>query len=409
MVVVGLSACGLIRGTLSVAATPGLSLADAPVHVTVSGAASGALVTVTATQIGLDGVVWRSSAQFRADGHGRVDLDRARSTKGSYTGVDGSGLLWSMTDPVTAPLDDMLSAPVNGSSSLTFVATSAGRRTGAATVQRTLKAAGVTVQPLDLSDAGFVGAYAAPAHAAPGPAVVLWGGSEGGLSTYGDATMFASHGIRALALSYFGSPGLPKNLEKIPVEYFEKAVAWLNAQDGVAQGRVVVDGTSRGGEAALLTGLHDPLVAGVISMVGDDSVGEATNSDGQGLPASAWTFGGKQLPWSPFLLNSSVPKARIPVASIPVPIFAACGQDDGVQRNCAFLQDLIKRRGHHTGDAFHIFPGVGHEIGANWPYESGNYVGAEEESFGVTAQADEAVRVQLWPMILHFIEGIPKR
>ncbi|HEY2791477.1 MAG TPA: acyl-CoA thioesterase/bile acid-CoA:amino acid N-acyltransferase family protein [Micromonosporaceae bacterium] len=400
----GLTGCGLLPSNLSISAGPTVTLVDEPVHVTVAGAAAHANVTVTATEIGEDGVVWSSHATFKADAHGRVDLNKVAPISGSYTGVDGGGLLWSMTDPLTAPIDDMLQAPAEGTASLKFVAASAHRRSGRVIVRRTQRSAGVTVTT---PDADFVGAYAVPADAPPGPAVVLWGGSEGGLSTYGDATMFASHGIRALALAYFDDSGLPKDLKKIPIEYFELAVSWLASQPGVEPGKIVIDGTSRGGEAALLTGLHDPQVAGVISIVGDDSVGPATNTDGDGLGASAWTYDGIPLPYSPSMVNEGQASALIPVAKIPVPILGACGLDDGIQRNCLFLQDLMKRRGKHAGDRFFVFPGVGHEIGANWPYESGNYVGAEEVTFGVTAAADQKVRMQLWPAILNFIKNIP--
>ena len=38
---------------------------------------------------------------------------------------------------------------------------------------------------------------------------------------------FASEGVATLALAYFGMPGLPRTFERIPLEYFAKALSWL--------------------------------------------------------------------------------------------------------------------------------------------------------------------------------------
>ena len=72
------------------------------------------------------------------------------------------------------------------------------------------------------------------------------------------ARMLAAHGYPALAVAYFGVPGLPQNLSAILLEYFERALGWLAAQPGVDPARLVVLGGSRGSEAAELLAVHDP-------------------------------------------------------------------------------------------------------------------------------------------------------
>ena len=52
---------------------------------------------------GLSHVVWTSSASYRANADGVVDLHRAAATGGSYTGIWGMGLLSSMVPVGTAP------------------------------------------------------------------------------------------------------------------------------------------------------------------------------------------------------------------------------------------------------------------------------------------------------------------
>ncbi len=67
---------------------------------------------------------------------------------------------------------------------------------------------------------GMVGVYFQPPHTdRPKPAVLMLGGSEGGLQPTLLAKMLAVHGYPTLRLAYFDAPGLPRYLDKIPVEY----------------------------------------------------------------------------------------------------------------------------------------------------------------------------------------------
>ena len=63
----------------------------------------------------------------------------------------------------------------------------------------------------------------------------MLGGSEGGLGAGAArvARAIAEHGYAVLQLAYFGAPGLPKQLQLIPLEYFKTAIDWLAAQPGV--------------------------------------------------------------------------------------------------------------------------------------------------------------------------------
>lgn len=62
----------------------------------VAGLRSKQLVTMKARSTDDKGVLFHSSATFRADGNGEIDLERDSPLRGSYTGVDRMGLFWSL-------------------------------------------------------------------------------------------------------------------------------------------------------------------------------------------------------------------------------------------------------------------------------------------------------------------------
>ena len=71
-------------------------LFDEPVQVKVTGLRSRQVVTMKARSTDEKGVEFSSSATYRADGSGEVDLERDPSLSGTYIGVEPMGLLWSM-------------------------------------------------------------------------------------------------------------------------------------------------------------------------------------------------------------------------------------------------------------------------------------------------------------------------
>lgn len=69
---------------------------DDPVQVKVAGLRSRQVITMRARSTDEKGVVFSSSATYKADGSGEIDLQRDPSLGGSYTGIEPMGLLWSM-------------------------------------------------------------------------------------------------------------------------------------------------------------------------------------------------------------------------------------------------------------------------------------------------------------------------
>ena len=61
--------------------------------------------------------------------------------------------------------------------------------------------------------------------------------------------MFARCGIAALGICYWNVDGLPKELVRVPVDPFEKAILWLKNK---GYEKIIMYGISKGAELVLL-------------------------------------------------------------------------------------------------------------------------------------------------------------
>lgn len=187
------------------------------------------------------------------------------------------------------------------------------------------------------------------------PAVVAFGGSNGGMLPMARfAHGFASEGYPALALAYFKEPGLPTDLQDIPLEYFAKAIRWVQRQPGVDPKKIVLLGISRGGEGALLIGATYPkLVHGVIAFVPSHEVNPG------------WTYRGRHV----------TPYRFIRVERIRGPILTASAGRDEVWSSSVHTEQIEQRLEDHHFRYPHErldFPKEGHFLSAGaarviWP------------------------------------------
>jgi dienelactone hydrolase len=150
----------------------------------------------------------------------------------------------------------------------------------------------------------FVGKYFVPKGKSNLPAVIVLGGSGGGLNWSEQvAAVLASRGFAAIAVAYFdyrGRWGLPKGLANIPLELFEKVVQWLQAREEVDQQSISIVGISKGGELALLLASYfpqyfDKVVAYVPSLYVFQGI-----QIGETEKVSSWSYQGKPLAFVPY-------------------------------------------------------------------------------------------------------------
>jgi dienelactone hydrolase len=397
----GVAGCGSSARGISIRVTPGTSLSDEPLHVVVTGLPPRKPVTLALRSTDAAGVGWRSGAKFIADAAGRVDLDTAPARAGSYTGVWGSGLLVSMHyetkefhiywwDGKTLRFE--------------LSARSGGKTVATTTFERKRGELSVRTRDLTLAENGFIGEFAAPKTGGRHPAILAFGGSEGGNGETLHAALLASHGYPTLSIAYFGEPGLPSELDRIPLEYFRRALEWLRRQPGVDTKHIVTLGISRGSEAALLLGVHYPkLVHGVIAAVPSD----AAICGYPDCSYPAWTLGGKALPYTTDFDNPAPtdnPAAVIPVERIKGPIFLACATYDEIWVSCRYSAAIQRRLDSHHFPYEHVLytaaPPAGHLVGALLPYEPGFVAYNLGTELSV---ANEKAREQIWPKLLAFL------
>ncbi|MDQ6709350.1 MAG: acyl-CoA thioesterase/BAAT N-terminal domain-containing protein [Candidatus Dormibacteraeota bacterium] len=369
-----------------------------PFKITLGGLSAHQRVTIRARTTDAQGYVWTSTATLDADASGKVDLGNAAPISGSYHGADAMGLFRSMAPTSAGSLG--IFHPVKDGERVALTVELDGKVVSSEAVERLWVDPHVVTRHEELSDQGFLGVYQAPAdNGTRRPAILVFGGSEGGLSGTLTAGLLASHGYPALAIAYFGAPGLPKTLSNIPLEYFVKALTWLRAQPGVDPAHVFTYGVSRGSEAALLLGVHYPdLVQGVIALVPSDVSLCSLSCDG-----AVWTVGGKPLPYthefnSPHPTDD--PNAEIAVEKINGPVFLDCGGVDRLWRSCDYADAIITRLVEHHASQKHVllsYPDGGHGVGALVPYLP------VTDSDGVTREDNPKAREQAWPRLLDFL------
>ncbi|MGN8084466.1 CMD domain protein [Ralstonia sp. 22086] len=302
-------------GTLALSVTPADDLIDVSRSIVVTGLAPGAQVGIVAQTRRGNGVLWHSRAAFVADAQGTVDLTRDAPVSGDYTGVSAMGIIWSQR-PEDGTAREVFPLAATEPLTTTLTATANGESVHASFVQR-LAAPGVTRHDVRAPDneEGLVGTLYLPdpyAHPGPRPAVLILNGSGGGINEP-RAALYASHGYAAFALAYFKAPGLSDYISNTPLEYFERALAWLRKRVAPLHDFVAVSGQSRGGELALLLGATFPeAVSAVIGYVPGAVVHSGQNAadPAVGREGPTWLYRGQPLPhlwegnrtasWAPF-------------------------------------------------------------------------------------------------------------
>jgi len=389
--------------------TPANALLEDRLHVSLDGVPPGQDVTI---RVEGDGSIWRSSAVFRSDGTGHVEV------------ADPMRLVWSATGerPPAGPRPST-------AQEWTFTADVAGRAVATQTVVRRAVAEGVRLVPV--RERGLVGTLYVPPGAGSHPAMIVLPGSQGGIpAASSHAGGLASRGYVVLGLAFFNAEGLPPLLQNIPLEYFATAVEWLKAQPGVDPTRIGVMGTSRGGELALLLGATYPaafrvVVANVPSHVvwpglSDDSDTPAWTLNGQPVAgvATRFTMADREISSRERFLRrlqdpAAVAPAEIAVERIAGPVLLFSSKDDQLwpsDLSCARIVERLEahRFAHHV--EHHSYEQAGHMIARPFVPTSDvrqvrvHPVSKRPVMMGGTPEGQARANEQAWATLLTFLE-----
>ena len=262
-------------------------------------------------------------------------------------------------------------------------------------------------------------------------------GSGGGLSEP-HAALYAAHGYGALALAYFRAGHLPENLIRVPLEYFERAIAWLEARSDIDSDRLAVGGASRGGELSLLLGSRFPQFKAVVANVPSSIVYGGVGPTAEAYLEPAWTHGGEPVPFFtsrrgrvddfapepgvPFALTplflrgleeeDLVREVSIPVERINGPVLLISGKDDAMWPSTHYSEMVMSRlseRGHPFADQHLAYEGAGHIIGQPWVpttvFASAHPLAKTLYAYGGTAKGSADARADVWPKTLAFLDA----
>lgn len=278
-----------------------------PIEIRSEGHLPGERVEITAHLTDDCQLEWISHGHFVADCKGAIDLATAPSESGSYIGLDPSGLFWSMSPDGSGDRSKLLSSnapehqigrPQYPIDKPVVISLSSRGQSSQATANAVIEvrhlAVGIGVE--ELASGRLRGkVYRWEDRTKQRGAILVLGGSGGGIEQR-FAPALASLGYDVVCLAYFAYSDLPPSLCEIPLEYFGECLAWM--QGALSPKAVAVQGTSRGGELALLLASEFvEEIAGAVGVVPMFCVTPGWTSES--VECSAWSLKGKALPYPP--------------------------------------------------------------------------------------------------------------
>jgi dienelactone hydrolase len=283
-------------------------------------------------------------------------------------------------------------------------------------------ACGADVIKMEVAENGLVADFYRSSDRTNGPCILALGGSEGGKPRNPFLDGLARKGYPILAVAYFKEPGLPESLEMIPLEYFDKAIEWLQQHARAKEVGIVAVGGSRGAELALLLASSRSAIKGVVAISPSSVVWNGMPKEPPMVVCSSWSSGGKPVPFMPVDLSRDIfrevtaggfhavyqffqgelaKKDRVSQASIGVerihgPVLLASGDADEIwpaqEMGEAICSRLKEKRFKYKYE--HLkYPDAGHTL-------------SETLMMGGTVEGNRKARIDLNEKTLAFLEAL---
>eukprot|EP00112_Aurelia_sp_Birch-Aquarium-sp1_P004401 Seg1498.1_Seg1498.2 transcript_id=Seg1498.1_Seg1498.2/GoldUCD/mRNA.D3Y31 product="Bile acid-CoA:amino acid N-acyltransferase" protein_id=Seg1498.1_Seg1498.2/GoldUCD/D3Y31 len=217
--------------------------------------------------------VFESYGQYIADSFGEIDLTRDASFGGTYKGVDGMGLFWSM---VPAPYERKgsrftawdVATPLKFnvqlySGHITSLENILEEPLATKAILRTYLSE--NVERIEVAVGRLRGTLFVPKGNKRLPGVLDMFGGHGGLLEY-RAALLASHGFVTFALAFYAYKDLPSSFIGLDLDYFIEAVEWFSRHQRVCQNGIGYIGVSYGAQVALQVSSECNLVSAVVAI-----------------------------------------------------------------------------------------------------------------------------------------------
>ena len=252
-------------------------------------------ITLHAYRRNWEGLIY-SFARFKTDSKGQIQLNKDKPILATYSGVDSLGIFWSMTKPTYTNEELPFEIKNLKLNTIYFQLEVDGKIISKDELQLILGTPDINCEEIRNKD--MVANFYYPKNKQNLPLIIMLGGSNGGIREVDDrAKIISSHGYAALALGYFGMEHLPKNLERIPVEYFFNSINWAKEKQFIDTNKIVIMGVSKGGEAALLVASMRRDIKGAIAFVPSNVRWQGIPNGPSFISKSSWTLNGKDLPY----------------------------------------------------------------------------------------------------------------
>ncbi|XP_054452223.1 acyl-coenzyme A thioesterase 5-like isoform X2 [Anoplopoma fimbria] len=390
---------------------------DEPVQVKVAGLRSRQVVTLRARSTDEKGVAFSSSATYRADGSGEIDLERDSSLRGSYTGVEPMGLLWSMRPDALHKRflrTKSLNPHVVKFSVHEDVEEEEGRMLAEATNERLLIADGVMRRPI--KEGNIRGVLFTPPGGGPFPALLDLYTFGGGLSEK-RASLLAGRGFVVLTVALYGHDDMARNIEEVHLDYFEEAIELLKKQDKVGSKGVGVISISKSGDLALSIASYLPGVEATVWINGcsantilplyykKSQLLPALMFDKSNQPADSETLIGKNFMHNPLAEENKA--TLVPIERAEGRFLFVASEDDLNWDSKAYVEMMVERLQRHGKDNFEsvCYPGAGHYLEPPYgPYCPSSFHGVvgRPVQWGGEPRSHAAAEVHVWKKIQEF-------
>ncbi|CAN9502785.1 unnamed protein product [Ophioblennius macclurei] len=386
-------------------------LFDEPIQVKVAGLRSKQQVTLKASSTDERGVAFNSSALYRADDSGEIDLNRDPSLGGSYVGVQPMGLLWSMSpnaphkhfNKTNVLIPHMVKISVHEEGEDQVLAEAAN--------ERALMADGVS--RVTVREGNINGVLFTP-PGGPFPAVL----DLSPLLSEKRACLLANKGFVVLTMSVY--VGKPQNIKALHLDHFKEAVDYLLKHPKVGSKGVGLVARSKAGDVALALAAFVPGVDAVVWINGCNA----------SVAFPLFYKNHQILSQLPFDVSKAIPTksgARIVkhILEDPraeehrgslVPIQEAKGQflfvasgDDLNWDSQGFMEEMVERMKRHGKNNFEsvCYPNAGHLLEPPYvPFcvSSSHSMTPFPVLFGGEAKAHITAELDLWPKMQEFLK-----